>query len=87
MTADDIRQIILSNHVGVKELCLTSHQVYVLSLIKLGHNTTRALTKKLGASVQSVSATLDRIYKKGYLNRVEAVQESGGIEWIYSSRF
>lgn len=71
----------------IKELMITSGDDDLMMYISIGDKTSGKLAISLGAPVQSVSARLERLYRKGYLTRNSVKQESGGYEWEYSNLF
>ncbi|WP_199449544.1 winged helix-turn-helix transcriptional regulator [Vibrio harveyi] len=63
---------------------MTKSEKELLELLKAkGKVATSEVSKELDISSQNASTRLKNIFKKGYVQRVEEVAESGGKEFIY----
>lgn len=84
----EIRALVLSAPRTVSNLCLTEGQVKLYKKVKcrgFDGMTTNELSKLECISPQNASAKLRRLHKLGYLNKSEAVQPSGGIEFTFTA--
>ena len=81
-----IRKAIRENPQAVKALLLTDHECRILRIVEnMGGCTSAELFKGMQKKfpLQSLSAILAKLHRKGYLKRAERTQESGGVEYFY----
>lgn len=71
----------------VKELMISTGDDDLMLHIDFGENTSGKIATTFAISVQSASARLEKLYRKGYLTRKSVQQDSGGYEWEYSNLF
>ena len=85
MTDDEIRKAMLNPKFRkrINDLKLTNNACMIIESLSNGYNTASKIAIKFDLSVQSASARLSEIYKKGYLTRIKKPQESGGYEYEY----
>lgn len=69
----------------IKELMLSTGDYLVISHVKAGDNTSAAIARELGITIQNASNRLLRLYRLGYLTRQEVLQKSGGYEWKFGT--
>ncbi len=81
-----LRQLLMQYPDEAKFFLLTHNQIKILRFIKsYEHISTAQLALQFNLSVQSASGQLKRLYERGYLKRTEAVQSSGGLEYLYAA--
>lgn len=83
MKKSEIRCLILDEAEKVRSLLITDSQIEIVRMCSFGYVTSAALSENLGCSIQSATQRLKSLFNKGYLNRVQAQQDSGGIEYRY----
>ena len=80
-----IRQMVLNGcSYRIRDLLLNIEQVDLLNITK-EPTTTKELANELGISIQNASQKLRRLYNAGYVRRLEVIQESGRIEYVYEN--
>lgn len=73
-----------------REAVISDHSVHVLDLIgdcEMPTVDSKWLSEVTGKSIQNASALLAKLWKKGYLNRSESIDSTGGIVYRYSRSF
>lgn len=81
----NIRKVILEKSIELRDLRLTSRQVYYLIDVYLRTELrSNDLSYIYDISVQSATSSLKKLYSMGYLDRVDAGAPSGGSEYVYS---
>jgi predicted transcriptional regulator len=82
----EIRGLVMRGHSDkIRALLLTRDDVDTVRWVGSGGPgvTTGQLATRLGCSIQSASARLSRLWRRGYLTREEHTAPSGGIEYFY----
>ena len=85
---NELRGLMVQCPTAIRNVLLTEHQVALYDKIKDHGNagmTTHELVGIQGISPENASAKLRRMFRLGYLNRTEALQPSGGTEFIYTA--
>ena len=83
----DIRKLVLDGKgEKIRALLLTSNQIELVKMVnKAGTLRASLLSHLQGGSIQNASAQLNRLYRAGYLNRLDTSASSGGIEYTYTT--
>ena len=83
MKISEIRRLILTNHEKVRSVMINDAQIEIVQMCSSGYVTSEILSDHLDISVQSAAQRLKSLFDKGYLNRHQVIQTSGGIEYRY----
>lgn len=78
----ELREIIKDNLDDVRKLTITKAQKSIIDFCCM-EKTTADVAKKYNISIQSASTRLKKLFDLGYLNRIERIHETGGIEYFY----
>lgn len=88
MNNDNEIRLFLMNHISrqrIRDLMICPGDIVLMQHIAAGYNTSGKIAVMLDIAVQSVSARLMALYRKGYVTRKEVQQESGGYEFEYTN--
>lgn len=80
---DTIRKFIIKNRKTIKRLMTSEHDLILLNFISNKKFTSAEYAVLKDCSIQLASNKLKTLYEKGYLDRIERVHETGGIEYEY----
>lgn len=78
-------QFIYTNYEIYKELSLSKGQVEIISWLNRSQATSADLSEMQGISIQNASQQLKSLYKKGYLERFELKDPTGGYIFEYTA--
>lgn len=81
-----LRRAFIDNPERVRRLILTENQSDLVRSIRADGNmcvTSRRMADEQGKSVQSISAQLTKLWYRGYLERRESIDDTGGIIYLY----
>ncbi len=68
----------------IKELLISDFNRKVYFVIRDEREVTASeIAFKFDIGIQHASGSLRKMYKQGYIRRLEQPQESGGFEWVY----
>lgn len=81
-----IRKLIFNDYQLIKKLMLSNGELQFLTEIKATGGLTSSYVSILRKiSIQSASSRLTKLWRKGYLKRVNQGSESGGDEYFYTA--
>lgn len=69
----------------IRNLVITANQSKILKSIKKQDSVDSNWLSGTGISLQSASAQLTKLFKKGYLSRKEVRDPTGGFKYVYKS--
>ena len=84
---NDIRRDIADRTFEIRDIMLTAQQSEVLRFVRKDGESVRssAVAKRFNLSAQHSCMVMDKLYRKGYVDRKSQPQESGGYEYEYIS--
>lgn len=86
LTDSELKEIIVTQNSRIRDLMLGSGSIGLLRLVIDNETmTTRKLFEIQKTSIENCSVKLQKLYRRGYLQRKEIEQPSGGIEYQYFS--
>ena len=87
ISLNDIRREIADRRVEIRDIMLTSQQVKVFRFLRRYAEPVRSsgVAKRFNFSAQHACMVMDGLYQKGYVDRKQQPQESGGFEYEYVS--
>ena len=81
-----IMKLIFNDYQLIKKLMLSNGERQMLTEIRaLGGLTSSYVSTSRRISIQAASSRLTKLWRKGYLKRVNQGAESGGDEYFYTS--
>lgn len=83
LTSLEARRTVLQNLSLIKKKLITESELDLINQCKKRSMNSDMTACHLNCSVQSASVRLRNLFLKGYLSRIEQIQESGGIEYFY----
>lgn len=84
---DDIRKLMLTRLSDIKDVMLSPRAVEIVMWLQGSEKSSANLAEKYNISVQNASQQLNNLYKKGYLNRTEQIEPTGGTIYFYRSKY
>ena len=88
MRPNDLRKLMLTEPKHLRIAMLSCTQLALYKRVKARGSTgvtTSELSAVLAISPQNASTQLSKMYMKGYFARREQMQESGGMEYLYTA--
>ena len=80
-----IMKLMVSDYELIKKLMLSNGELKMLTEIKaLGGLTSSYVSTSNHISIQSASSRLTKLWRKGYVKRINQGAESGGDEYFYT---
>lgn len=81
-----IMKLMVNDYQLIKKLMLSNGEFQMLTEIKaIGGLTSSYVSTSRRISIQSASSRLTKLWRKGYVKRVNQGAESGGDEYFYSA--
>lgn len=81
----EIRKLIYSQLVDVKEVMLTKKDIELIDFIKDKNKVTPSIIADYrDININNASTKLKRLFDQGYLTRIESKSTSGGTEYVYT---
>lgn len=81
-----IMRLMVSDYQLIKKLMLSNGELQMLTEIRaLGGLTSSYVSTSKRISIQSASSRLTKLWRKGYLKRINQGAESGGDEYFYTA--
>lgn len=84
-TQIQVMKFIYNNYQLARELSLSKRQVELISYLERCQATSRDVADMYGICVQNASQQLNNLFKKGYLERVEIEDKTGGYMFEYTA--
>lgn len=85
ITKIQVMKFIYNNYQLTKDLSLSKRQVELISHLKHRQATSRDIANRYCICVQNASQQLNNLYRKGYLERLEIEDKTGGYMFEYTS--
>ena len=87
ITDIEAMKFIYNNYELARELSLSKRQVELISYLKRSQATSRDVADMYNICVQNASQQLNNLFKKGYLDRVEIEDKTGGYMFEYTANY
>lgn len=84
---NDIRRRIVESPTAIRDILLTKQEHQVFRWVRHHANCLSSeIAYEFGLSAQHACMVMDKLYRKGYVDRSQVPQESGGYEYEYLSQ-
>ena len=84
---NDIRRRIADSPTVIRDILLTRQEHQIFRWLRRNQPAlSSAIADEFGLSAQHAYIVMDKLYRKGYVDRMQQPQESGGYEYEYTSQ-